>query len=73
MIVGDKGQEYSVKYRLRGNNGHWQVYDIVIEEVSLVNNYRSQFRRVLSKSSYRELVEGMKAKKIEKPQPASRK
>ena len=61
-IIDNKGQEVSVNYRLHKVNGDWKVYDVVIAEISLVNNYRSQFNRVLAKSSYEELVNRMKGK-----------
>src|SRR6266536_1585616 len=61
-IIDNKGQEVSVNYRLHKVNGDWKVYDVVIAEISLVNNYRSQFNRVLATSSYEELVNRMKGK-----------
>jgi phospholipid transport system substrate-binding protein len=61
-IVDNKGQEFSVNYRLYKMGGDWKVYDVVIEDVSLVNNYRSQFNRVLATSSFEELVNRMKGK-----------
>ncbi len=61
-IVDNKGQEFSVNYRLDNVNGDWKVYDVVIEDISLVNNYRAQFSRVLASSSYQELVHRMKDK-----------
>ena len=61
-IVDNKGQEFSVNYRLYKMGGDWKVYDVVIENVSLVNNYRSQFNRVLATSSFEELVNRMKGK-----------
>ena len=61
-IVDNKGQEFSVNYRLHNVNGDWKVYDVVIEDISLVNNYRAQFSRVLASSSYQELVHRMKEK-----------
>jgi len=66
-IVDNKGQEYSVNYRLHKVNGDWKVYDVVIEDISLVNNYRSQFNRMLGKSSYEELVNRMKGKTLSAP------
>jgi phospholipid transport system substrate-binding protein len=66
-ITGNKGQEFSVNYRLHNRNGDWKVYDVVIEEISLVNNYRSQFNRVLATSSYEELVNRMKGKTLSAP------
>ena len=66
-IIDNKGQEYSVNYRLHKVSGDWKVYDVVIEDISLVNNYRSQFSRVLAKSSYEELVSTMKGKTLSAP------
>jgi phospholipid transport system substrate-binding protein len=63
-IIDNKGQEFSVNYRLHNRNGDWKVYDVVIEDISLVNNYRSQFNRVLATSSYEELVNRMKGKTL---------
>ena len=61
----EKGEEFSLNYRLRLVNGEWKVYDIVVENISLVNNYRSQFNRIITNSSYEELVRRMKEKRIE--------
>ena len=63
-IIDNKGQEFSVNYRLHNMNGDWKVYDVVVEEISLVNNYRAQFSRVLASSSYQELVRTMKEKTL---------
>jgi phospholipid transport system substrate-binding protein len=61
-IIDNKGREFSVNYQLHNANGNWQVYDVVIENVSLVNNYRAQFNRVLASSSYQELIRRLKEK-----------
>jgi phospholipid transport system substrate-binding protein len=61
-IIDKKGQEFSVNYWLHNRNGDWKVYDVVIEEISLVNNYRAQFKRALAKSPYENLVNRMKEK-----------
>ncbi len=42
--------------------GEWRVYDVVVENISMVNNYRSQFNRVISNSSFEELVRRLKDK-----------
>ena len=55
---------YSINYRLRLVGNDWKVYDVVIENISVVNNYRSQFNRVISKSSYEELLRAMKEKSV---------
>jgi len=66
-IVDNKGREFSVNYRLHNVNGDWKVYDVVIEDISLVNNYRAQFNRVLAKGSFEELLKRMKEKKFSAP------
>jgi len=63
-IIDKKGQEFSVNYRLHNRNGDWKVYDVVIEDISLVNNYRAQFKRALATASYEELVNRMKGKTL---------
>ncbi len=54
-VTDPKGENFSVVYRLKRTDGRWKVYDAVVENVSIVNNYRTQFERVISKSSYEEL------------------
>ena len=61
-FVNPKGEEFSVVYRLRRVGGKWKVYDAVVENISVVNNYRSQFDRVISKSSFDELKRLLKEK-----------
>lgn len=52
----------SIDYLLHKVDGQWRVYDIVTEGSSLVQNYRSQFRRVIKKKGFEELMRRMKAK-----------
>ena len=61
-VVTTKGEEYSINYRAQLIDNEWRVYDVVAENISLVNNYRSQFSRVIAKSSYEELVRRLKDK-----------
>ncbi len=51
-----------LNYRLLQEGGTWKVYDVVIEGVSLVSNYRSQFSRIIHESSYAELVRRLRTK-----------
>ena len=51
----------------------WMVYDVIIENISLVNNYRSQFDRVLAKSSFDELLRRMREKQFMAPQTKGKK
>lgn len=66
-IVTKKGEEFAIDYKLHQTSGSWKIYDAVIENVSLVNNYRSQFNRVIGKSSYEDLLSKMKEKQFEAP------
>lgn len=61
-IINAKGEESNVLYRLRRSDGKWKVYDAVVENISIVNNYRSQFDRVISKSSFEELKKMLREK-----------
>ena len=66
-IVTRKGDEFSLNYRVHLAGSQWKVYDLVVENISLVNNYRAQFNRIIANSSYEELVRRMKDKQIEAP------
>ena len=61
-----KGEEFTINYKLHRAGEDWRVYDLVIENVSLMNNYRSQFNRILANSTYDELVSRIKAKVSDK-------
>jgi len=50
---------------MRRHGDRWLVYDVVIEGVSLVANYRSQFDRIIQTSSFAELVKKMKTRQEE--------
>jgi phospholipid transport system substrate-binding protein len=55
-IVCRKGPEFPISYKMRVGKETWKIYDVVIENVSLVNNYRSQFHRMLAIAPFEELV-----------------
>jgi len=57
-----QNKTFSIGYRLHNVNGKWLVYDVVIENVSMVQNYRNQFHRILTKSSYEELIKTLQNK-----------
>ena len=61
-IFTAKGEEFSLNYRAHFVGGEWRVYDVVVENISMVNNYRSQFNRVIANSSFDELVRRLKDK-----------
>jgi phospholipid transport system substrate-binding protein len=61
-VISNKGQEISVVYRLRRAGGTWRVYDALVESVSIINNYRSQFDHIISKYSFDELKKLLREK-----------
>jgi phospholipid transport system substrate-binding protein len=69
-FVTKQGTEVPVDYRMQQRGDRWLVYDVAVEGVSLVNNYRTQFDKIIQTSSYAELVRKMKAAEVAPP-PAS--
>jgi len=64
-IITKKGEEFAVNYKLHQAGNDWKIYDVVIENISIVNNYRSQFNRVIAQSSFDDLFRKMKDKQFE--------
>ncbi len=65
-IETKKNVDIPVEYRLKKEGNDWLVYDISIEGVSLVNNYRTQFNSIITQSSYEGLVKKLKEKVAQK-------
>ncbi len=61
-IVTKKETEIPVKYRVRKKGGEWFIYDISVQGVSLINNYRKQFNSIILRSSFKALVKKLEAK-----------
>lgn len=63
--------EIPLDYRLINKVNDWRVYDVVVDGISLVNNYRGQFAKIIKSSSYADLVEQLrkKSEKLKAPQP----
>jgi phospholipid transport system substrate-binding protein len=61
VIVTSRDDEIPIAYRVVLQDGRWRIYDVVIEGISLVNNYRSQFAGILQNSSFDELVKKLRA------------
>jgi phospholipid transport system substrate-binding protein len=72
-IVTKSGTEVPVDYRMLKRAERWLVYDVIIEGVSLVANYRTQFNKIIQTSSYAELVRKMKVKQDEFIEAATKK
>src|SRR5262245_42022399 len=56
-IITKQGTDVPVDYRMLKKGERWLVYDVVIEGVSLINNYRNQFNKIIQTSSYQALVD----------------
>jgi phospholipid transport system substrate-binding protein len=54
--------EIPLDYRLINKGDDWRVYDVVVDGISLVNNYRGQFAKIIKSSSYADLVEQLRKK-----------
>lgn len=67
----NKGKSLSVDYRMIQSAAGWRVYDVVIEGVSLVRNYRTQFHRIITASGYGALVDLMRKKQSDRARRAS--
>lgn len=61
-IITSANKKIPLNYRMILKDNQWKVYDIVIEGVSMVRNYRSQFKQILSKKSPEELLETLRKK-----------
>jgi phospholipid transport system substrate-binding protein len=61
-VVPAKGDPLPVNYMLHRVNGEWKIYDVVIADISLVHNYRSQFSRILAKGSFEDLLKQLREK-----------
>ena len=61
-VVTTKGGDVSIFYRVIKKDNDWKVYDVVIEGVSLINNYRTQFREILGNNPPQTLIETLRKK-----------
>jgi phospholipid transport system substrate-binding protein len=62
QVVSGKGEPLSVNYRLHLVQDDWKVYDVVVDNISLVSNFHSQFNRILASASFDELLKKMREK-----------
>jgi len=66
-LRGSKG-DVPVSYRMINQSGVWRVYDVVVDGVSTVSNYRGQFTKILQTSSYETLLESLRKKTLKNGQ-----
>jgi phospholipid transport system substrate-binding protein len=61
-VVGSHGEVTPISYMLHLNRGQWKIYDVVIDQISLVSNFHSQFGRILQTASMDELMRRLREK-----------
>jgi phospholipid transport system substrate-binding protein len=61
-VISASHDEFTLDYKLINENGKWMVYDVVVEGISLVSNYRGQFSRIISEHGYGELLTKLQGK-----------
>lgn len=61
-ITTKQNQDVPIDYRMSRQGDRWLVYDVLVESISLISNYRTQFDGIIKTSSYQELVKRLKAR-----------
>jgi phospholipid transport system substrate-binding protein len=67
-VITRNGKEIKVDYRVMKEKDGWFVYDVYVEGISFVNNYRVQFNNIITRSSYEDLIDRLKSKLMDKSQ-----
>jgi phospholipid transport system substrate-binding protein len=62
VLIPERAQPVAVNYRMALDGNDWRVYDITIDGISVIANYRTQFNRVLNQGGYDKLVNALKQK-----------
>ena len=62
QVWGSSGDSTPIVYKMRRVGNDWKVYDVVIDDVSLTSNFRSQFGRILKRDSVDELMRKLRSK-----------
>ncbi len=65
ILVDKRGDRLPVDYQLERRKGRWELFDVVIDGVSIVSNYQSQFNRIIQTTSFDSLVKKMRVKQQE--------
>ena len=64
-ILLSKGKKYSILYKMSNTKDEWKIYDVIIEGVSLIHTYRSQYNHILEKGGVEDLLTKMREQKKE--------
>jgi phospholipid transport system substrate-binding protein len=72
-LIAHRGEMIPLDYRLKRLDGRWMIYDMIIDGMSLVANYRRQFNKIINREGYPGLVSRLKKKldEVEKQDPLS--
>jgi phospholipid transport system substrate-binding protein len=70
-FITKQGTDIPIEYRLFRHDDRWRVYDVLVERVSLIANYRTQFDRIMRTGSYQELARRLRANQAEFSAPAA--
>ena len=65
MIQPDRDQPIRLDYRLKQDGGDWKVYDVTVDNISIMANYRNQFDRVINHQGFDALMKQMQSKQQE--------
>jgi len=71
VVVPKENVKVDIEYKLKKDPGGWKIFDVVVDDASLVDNYRYQFDAIISKNGYNELVRRMQNKLKEMKSPNS--
>ncbi len=73
VVTMKDGKQIPVNYRMLPKDGTWKVYDVLIENISLVKNYRTQFQDLLKSNSPEEVIDRVRARALEVQENANKK
>lgn len=62
VVIPAENIDIELNYRLKKSSNDWMIYDIIVDEASLVNNYRYQFNSIITKHGYKDLIRRMETK-----------
>jgi len=71
VVVPKENVKVDIEYKLKKDTSGWKIYDVVVDDASLVDNYRYQFDSIISKNGYAELVRRMQNKLKEMKSPTA--
>lgn len=64
VVIPSENIDITINYKMRKNSDIWKIFDVVVDEASIVDNYRYQFNNIIKKHGYEDLVQRM-TKKLE--------